>query len=158
MPSSQKKSTSVRSSRGFLGGAFFLPCFFLATVPDYIVAGRERPIELLRFVPQPSSTHFDYDRHVAFIIVVVGWVLSLCLHEFSHAIVAYYGGDTSVKEKGYLTFNPLKYTHPFFSFVIPVVILLMGGIGLPGGAVFINRGAIRTRWWETGMSLAADRS
>ncbi|WP_233220817.1 hypothetical protein [Chlorogloea sp. CCALA 695] len=45
------------------------------------------------------------------IFVCVGWILSVCLHEFDHAIVAYWGGDTSVKDKGYLTLNPLKYTN-----------------------------------------------
>ena len=43
-----------------------------------------------------------------FIIIFFGWLFSLCLHEFSHALVAYHGGDTTVKEKGYLTFNPLQ--------------------------------------------------
>src|SRR5687768_15540217 len=49
---------------------------------------------------------------MTFAIVLFGWIFSLCLHEFSHALVAYYGGDYTVREKGYLTFNPLKYTHP----------------------------------------------
>src|ERR1051325_10995489 len=89
-----------------------------------------------------------------FIIVFFGWIFSLCLHEFSHAIVAYYGGDTTVKEKGYLTFNPLKYTHPFLSIVLPLLILFMGGIGLPGGAVYIETWRIRNRWWLSAMSLA----
>ena len=89
-----------------------------------------------------------------FIIVFFGWIFSLCLHEFSHALVAYYGGDYTVREKGYLTFNPLKYTHPMLSIVIPLLILLMGGIGLPGGAVYIETWRIRNRYWLSGMSLA----
>src|SRR5215204_5131844 len=91
---------------------------------------------------------------MTFTIVFVGWIFSLCLHEFSHAIVAYYGGDTTVREKGYLTFNPLKYTHPVFSIVLPILFLLMGGIGLPGGAVYIERWLIRDRYWLSVMSLA----
>ena len=91
---------------------------------------------------------------MTFAIVLCGWIFSLCLHEFSHAIVAYYGGDTTVREKGYLTFNPLKYTHPVFSIVLPLLFLLMGGIGLPGGAVYIERWLIRDRYWLSAMSLA----
>ncbi len=91
---------------------------------------------------------------MTFAIVLIGWIFSLCLHEFSHAIVAYYGGDTTVREKGYLTFNPLKYTHPVFSIVLPLLFLLMGGIGLPGGAVYIERWLIRDRYWLSAMSLA----
>lgn len=89
-----------------------------------------------------------------FVIIFFGWIFSLCLHEFSHALVAYHGGDYTVREKGYLTFNPLKYTHPMMSIVIPLVILLMGGIGLPGGAVYIETWRIRNRYWLSGMSLA----
>ena len=91
---------------------------------------------------------------ITFMIVLVGWVFSLCLHEFSHALVAYYGGDTTVKDKGYLTFNPLKYTHPVYSLLIPIIFLLMGGIGLPGGAVYIEKWRLRDKRWETAVSLA----
>ncbi len=37
---------------------------------------------------------------------------------------------------------------------MPVVFLLLGGIALPGGAVYIDRAALRSRWWETAVSLA----
>ncbi len=91
---------------------------------------------------------------MTFLIVIVGWIFSLCLHEFSHALVAYFGGDTSVRDKGYLTFNPLKYTHPVYSLLLPLIFLLLGGIGLPGGAVFIEKWRLRSRGWETAVSLA----
>jgi len=95
---------------------------------------------------------------MTFSIVFFGWIFSLCLHEFSHALVAYYGGDTTVREKGYLTFNPLKYTHPLFSIVLPLLFLVMGGIGLPGGAVYIERWRIRNRFMLSAMSLAGPAS
>lgn len=89
-----------------------------------------------------------------FIIVTVLWVFSVCLHEFGHAGVAYLGGDYTVREKGYLTMNPVHYTHPVYSLLMPVVFMMLGGIGLPGGAVYIERHLIRSRHWETAMSLA----
>jgi Zn-dependent protease len=91
---------------------------------------------------------------MTFTIVLIGWIFSLCLHEFSHALVAYNGGDYTVREKGYLSFNPLKYTHPIFSIVLPLIFLLLGGIGLPGGAVYIETWRIRSRKWLSFMSLA----
>lgn len=91
---------------------------------------------------------------MTFLVVVIGWVFSLCLHEFSHAAVAYLGGDTTVREKGYLTFNPLKYTHPVYSLLLPLLFLVMGGIGLPGGAVYIETWRLRSRNWVSAVSLA----
>jgi Zn-dependent protease len=89
-----------------------------------------------------------------FIFVTVGWIFSVCLHEFGHAAVAYQGGDYTVKDKGYLTLNPIHYTHPVYSLVMPVIFLLLGGIGLPGGAVFIDERLLRSRGWRTATSLA----
>jgi Zn-dependent protease len=89
-----------------------------------------------------------------FYIVTVGWVFSLCLHEFAHAWVAYKGGDYTIREKGYLTFNPLKYVDPYFSLILPVLFVLLGGIGLPGGAVYIERSLLRSRGIDTAVSLA----
>ena len=54
-----------------------------------------------------------------FVLVMAGWIISLCLHEFAHAATALAGGDTSVRARGYLTLNPLRYTDPVFSLADP---------------------------------------
>ncbi|MFG2889400.1 site-2 protease family protein [Streptomyces sp. NPDC048248] len=89
-----------------------------------------------------------------FLFVVSGWVVSLCLHEYAHARTALHSGDISVGAKGYLTLNPVKYTHALLSIVLPVIFVIMGGIGLPGGAVFIEHGRIRGRWRHSLISAA----
>jgi Zn-dependent protease len=91
---------------------------------------------------------------MATIVVFVAWIFSLCLHEFSHALVAYWGGDKSVKDKGYLTFNPLKYADPLLSVIYPMFFLLAGGIGMPGGCVYVDRSRLRSKAWECAVSLA----
>jgi Zn-dependent protease len=78
-------------------------------------------------------------RVTILLFVVSGWLISLSLHEYGHALVAFIGGDTAVREKGYLTLNPLKYTHVLYSIVLPLLYLAIGGIGLPGAAVYINK-------------------
>ncbi|MFF3868494.1 site-2 protease family protein [Micromonospora sp. NPDC001898] len=93
-------------------------------------------------------------RFDVFLLVVSGWLVSLCLHEYAHAVVAYRAGDRSVAHRGYLTLNPFKYTHPLLSIVLPVVVVLLGGIGLPGGAVWVDRHAIPGRLRHTLVSLA----
>jgi Zn-dependent protease len=87
----------------------------------------------------------DHARLLVFPLVLIGFVISLCLHEFGHAIVAYCCGDTTVREKGYLTLNPLRYTDLQYSIVLPLLIMVIGGIGLPGGAVYINTLYLRRR-------------
>jgi Zn-dependent protease len=88
------------------------------------------------------------------IFVTAGWITSVCIHEFGHALVAYLGGDRSVVGHGYLTLNPLLYTSMFLSVVMPIAFLLLGGIALPGAAVYINRSALRTKLWDSAVSIA----
>lgn len=89
-----------------------------------------------------------------FLLVLFLWIFSVCLHEFAHAAVAYRGGDITVKDKGYLSMNPLKYLDPMGSIILPVVFLIMGGIGLPGAAVYIDRRLLRSAHWDSAVSLA----
>ena len=97
---------------------------------------------------------FGNPSRTLFLFVLGGWLTSVALHEFGHAIVAFWGGDKSVADKGYLTLDPLKYTHPLLSIVFPVVFLLMGGMPLSGGAVYINDQAIRSRFMRSFVSAA----
>ena len=89
-----------------------------------------------------------------FLFVTAAWIVSLCLHEYAHARTALHSGDISIAAKGYLTLNPLKYTHALLSIVLPVIFVIMGGIGLPGGAVYIERGRISGRWRHSLISAA----
>ncbi|HET9254223.1 MAG TPA: site-2 protease family protein, partial [Pseudonocardiaceae bacterium] len=88
------------------------------------------------------------------LLVLGGWAAALCLHEFGHAITAYRGGDRSVRAKGYLTLDPRRYTDPVMSLLIPIVLLAVGGIPLPGGAVWINQAALRSRAVISAVALA----
>jgi Zn-dependent protease len=88
-----------------------------------------------------------------FIFVVAGWVVTLCLHEFGHAFTAWRFGDHDVPVRGYLTLNPFKYSNPLLSIVLPVLIIAIGGIGLPGGAVWV-RTSFMTKAQKSLVSLA----
>jgi Zn-dependent protease len=88
------------------------------------------------------------------LFVVSGWIVSLCLHEYAHARTALHGGDITIGAKGYLTLNPLVYSHAVLSILLPVLFIIMGGIGLPGGAVFIERGRIQGKWKHSLISAA----
>ena len=89
-----------------------------------------------------------------FVLVVAGWLVSLCLHEYAHARTANHAGDTSVADKGYLTLNPLRYSDVGLSIVLPMLLVLLGGIGLPGGAVWVDRSRIPGKVRHTLVSAA----
>jgi Zn-dependent protease len=130
---------SMRPSPIFLGlcAAFVAACVWAATADPTA----QITLDLVNQLP-------------VFAVVLLGWVLSLCLHEYAHAIVAYHGGDRSVIERGYLTLDPRHYTSLGLSLLFPILMILLGGIGLPGGAVWVRRGAIRTKALRSAMSLA----
>jgi Zn-dependent protease len=86
--------------------------------------------------------------------VIIGWIMTVTLHEFAHGVVAYWGGDYTIRERGGLTLNPLQYVDPLMSIVLPVVFLLMGGIPLPGGATFVRRDLLKNRFWDSAVSAA----
>lgn len=88
-----------------------------------------------------------------FTLVIAGWVVSLCVHEFAHAFTAWRFGDHGVAMRGYLTLNPLRYTHPVLSLVLPIVFIALGGIGVPGGAVYV-RTSFMTNRQKTIVSLS----
>ena len=88
-----------------------------------------------------------------FILVIAGWLVSLCLHEFGHAITAWRFGDRDIAVRGYLTLDPRKYSHPMLSLGLPMLIIALGGIGLPGAAVYV-RTSFMTPLRRTLVSLA----
>lgn len=91
---------------------------------------------------------------MVFAFVLLGWIISLCLHEWGHAYVAYLGGDHSVVGRGYLTLNPLRYVNPLMSIGLPLLFLALGGIGFPGGAVYVQPERLRNGAWRAAMSAA----
>ena len=91
---------------------------------------------------------------LTFAFVMLGWSLSVMAHEFAHAIVAYMGGDHTVRDKGYLAFDPRRYGDLGTSLVLPLIFLALGGIGFPGGAVYIRTDLMRGPVWRAASSLA----
>jgi Zn-dependent protease len=89
-----------------------------------------------------------------FLFVFFGWIVSLSLHEYSHALSAFHGGDRTVAGRGYLKLNPLKYAHWVLSLLLPLFFLLLGGIGFPGGAVWVDHNALRSKNMQSLVSLA----
>jgi Zn-dependent protease len=86
--------------------------------------------------------------------VLIGWIMTVVLHEFAHGLVAHLGGDYTIRQRGGLTLNPLQYVHPVTSILLPAVFLMIGGIPLPGGATYIRTDLLRSRLWESAVAAA----
>jgi len=86
--------------------------------------------------------------------VLAGWVISVTLHELAHGIVAYLGGDYTIRDRGGLTLNPFKYMDPLLSIGMPLFFLAQGGVPLMGGVTYIRQDLLRNRFWQSAVSLA----
>jgi Zn-dependent protease len=118
---------------------------FLALVGSTAVGG------VLAWLAGASVRPLSYAG--VFILVIAGWLVSLCLHEFGHAYTAWRFGDHDAAVRGYLTLDPRRYSHVGLSLVLPMVFIALGGIGLPGAAVYLHT-AFMTPTRRTLVSLA----
>ena len=90
--------------------------------------------------------------------ILIGWILSVTIHEFAHGLAAHLGGDYTIAERGGLTLNPLQYIDPIGSIVFPAIIFLIGGIPLPGGVTYVRDDLLRGRGWRVTVSAAGPLS
>lgn len=85
------------------------------------------------------------------IFTLIVLLFSLVLHEVSHGLMALSLGDTTAKDEGRLSLNPLKHLDPFGSVLVPLMLYLAtSGRGpLFGWAkpVPINPYNLRDRKW-----------
>jgi Zn-dependent protease len=86
--------------------------------------------------------------------IMIGWIISVTLHEFAHGVVAYIGGDYTIKQRGLLTLNPLKYANPMMTIVLPLLFVAMGGIPMVGAATYVNTQLLRNRAWRSAVAAA----
>ena len=88
------------------------------------------------------------------IIIFLIVIFSVILHELSHGIVAYWLGDSTAKDAGRLTFNPIKHIDPYLSILVPVILYIIGA-PVFGGAKPVPVNYRNLKWREWGMALVA---
>ena len=95
--------------------------------------------------------NINFGEVVTVFLIILG---SVILHELAHGVVAYWLGDSTAKDAGRLTLNPLKHIDPYMSILVPVVLFLIGA-PVFGGAkpVPINTRNLKGGAW--GMALVA---
>lgn len=88
------------------------------------------------------------------IIVLAIILVSMILHELAHGLVAYWLGDTTAKDNGRLTLNPLSHIDPYMSLVLPMILYIVGA-PVFGGAKPVPVDSRNLKWREWGMALVA---
>lgn len=87
-------------------------------------------------------------------IVLVVIVFSMVLHELAHGFTAYFLGDTTAKDEGRLSFNPVKHLDPVTSVMLPLLLAISGG-PIFGGAKPVPVDSRNLKGKEWGMALVA---
>jgi Zn-dependent protease len=72
------------------------------------------------------------------IMVLIPMILSLTVHEFSHAYVARKLGDNTAEMMGRLNLNPLSHADPVGTVLLPLMILMANGAGGMGRIPFFG--------------------
>jgi len=67
-----------------------------------------------------------------FIFIIL--IFSAILHEYAHGLAAYLQGDPTAKNMGRLTFNPIPHIDPFFTILLPALMIIMPTNFIIGGA------------------------
>jgi Zn-dependent protease len=65
----------------------------------------------------------DFDP-IGLLAVITGLVLGLALHEFAHAWMGHYLGDTTARDQGRLTINPFAHIDIFTTLLLPLLLYL----------------------------------
>jgi Zn-dependent protease len=60
------------------------------------------------------------------VYVLVSMIIAMSFHEAVHAFIGHVLGDTTAKEEGRLTLNPLKHIDIMTTIVLPVILIIAG--------------------------------
>ena len=84
-------------------------------------ANRLRGLERIRVITEPDS-HYLLILLMFQLFQLFVFIFSVIVHEVSHGVVALKLGDTTARDAGRLTLNPLKHLELFGSFLLPLML------------------------------------
>jgi Zn-dependent protease len=90
--------------------------------------------------------------YIAIVLVVI--LFSMTLHELMHGFVAYWLGDSTAKQQGRLSLNPIKHIDLFMTIILPII-LAVSGLPIFGGAKPVPFNPLNVKWGEWGAALVA---
>lgn len=88
---------------------------------------------------------------ITFIILI----FSAIVHEVAHGLMAEYLGDSTARDEGRITLNPIPHIDPFGSILLPILLLAAGSPIILGAAkpVPVNFGNLKNP--KSGMALVS---
>ncbi len=90
---------------------------------------------------------------IAYLLIAL--VLALTLHEFAHALVGDWLGDTTARQAGRLTLNPAAHIDPFMTLLLPLLLIVTGSPVVFGAAKPVPFNPWAVRWGKWGAALVA---
>src|SRR6185503_18081361 len=94
-----------------------------------------RAMATLPRIPTPTmagTARVRFDPQMLLIFPV--FVLSIVVHECAHGLMALWNGDTTARDRGRLTLNPLPHVDPIGSLLLPGILMVTGSPFLFGWA------------------------
>ncbi len=94
------------------------------------------------------------------ILIFIILIFSAVLHEYAHGLAAYSLGDPTAKDAGRLTLNPIPHIDPFFTILLPLMMIILPTNFIIGGAkpVPVNPFNLRGKYADMKVSLAGPAS
>ncbi len=96
-----------------------------------------------------------YENIIQFTLMIIPLILAVTVHEFSHGYAAYLFGDTTAKDAGRLTLNPVKHLDPIGSVLLPIMLKLSGSPVLFGYAKPVPVNFFRLKDFKIGTIVVA---
>lgn len=91
--------------------------------------------------------------YIVMVLVVI--LFSMTLHEAMHGFVAFWLGDDTAEREGRLTLNPIKHIDPFLTILLPLILAVVPGAPIFGGAKPVPFNPARLKYDEWGAALVA---
>lgn len=129
-----------------------------AAIVDHLVLLINQSVPVYRYGRDSSrgATIRRMEIDIVYIAIVIGIILlSMTLHEAMHAFVSFWLGDDTAKHQGRLTLNPIKHIDPFLTILLPVMLALIPGAPIFGGAKPVPFNPDRVKGGEWGAALVA---
>jgi Zn-dependent protease len=94
------------------------------------------------------------------ILIFIVLIFSAVFHEYAHGMAAYSLGDPTAKNMGRLTLNPIPHIDPFFTIILPLLMIILPTNFIIGGAkpVPINPYNLRGKYADMKVALAGPAS